>query len=157
MQGTTTFRSCLVPDRQQRPLLLNCLELLNAKSSSNDLSIVAAIQFLLRNRDKHKTNLSLKINELDLSWLPEKWRKLITGKSSTTSLVTEIHRLYFELCVLSQVVNEIKSGDLFVENSEQYSDYRDQLISWDQYKEQVNGYGNLVDLATSSVEFVAEA
>ena len=142
--------------RQQRPLLLNCVKLLNAKSSSNDLSIVAAIQFVLRNRDKHKTKLSLKIDELDLSWLPEKWRKLVTGKSSTTAPVTEIHRLYFELCVLSQVVNEIKSGDLFVENSEQYNDYRDQLISWNQYEGEVKNYGKLVGFSTDSLEFVAK-
>ena len=59
--------NALVSYRQQRSLLLNCLKLLNAKSSSNDLSIVPAIHFLLRNLDKHKTNLSLKIDELDLS------------------------------------------------------------------------------------------
>jgi len=28
---------------------------------------------------------------------------------------------------------ELKSGDLFIEGSEKYGDYREQLISWDEY------------------------
>ena len=126
--------------RNQRPLFLNCLELLNVQASSNDKSIIEAIEFLFNHRHSHKPTLNIENSHLNLNWLSEKWLKVITGKSSTTLPIKEVHRLYFELCVLTQVVTELKSGDLFVENSEEYSDYRDQLISWDQYDEQVEEY-----------------
>ncbi len=48
----------------------------------------------------------------------------------------------------------LKSGDLFVENSEEYDDYRDQLISWNQYDEQVEDYSKLVGLPADPGEFV---
>lgn len=140
--------------RVQRPLLLNCLELLNVQSSSNDRSIIEAIQFLLKHRHSHKTKLCIEGEKLQLTWLSEKWRKAVTGKASATAQVNEVHRLYFELCVLTQVITELKFGDLFVENSEQYNDYRNQLISWNQYKEQVEEYGKIVGISTNSKEFV---
>ena len=56
--------------------------------------------------------------------------------------------------MLSQVISELKSGDLFVEQSELYNDYRDQLISWDQYENMVDKYGDLVELPTNPSEFL---
>lgn len=140
--------------RPQRSLLLNCLNLLGIQSSSNDTSIIEAIQFLTKNRGCRKATLSFENEKLNLSWLPDKWRKLVTGKSSASASVKEVHRLYFELCVLTQVVTELKSGDLFVECSENYNDYREQLISWEQYQEEVVQYSELVGLPTSPKEFV---
>ena len=140
--------------RAQRPLLLNCLDLLGIQSSSNDTSIVEAIQVLLKNRCSRKATLSIENENLNLSWVPDKWRKLITGRVSASASVKEINRLYFELCVLTQVITELKSGDLFVACSENYNDYRDQLISWHQYEREVVQYSELVGLPISPKEFV---
>src|SRR5262249_8225078 len=63
--------------RAQRPLLLNFLDLLNIQSSSNDTSIIDAIRFVLKHRYSRKTMLSIEDEKLDLSWLPDKWRKLV--------------------------------------------------------------------------------
>lgn len=35
---------------------------------------------------------------------------------------------------------ELKSGDLFIEGSEKYGDYGDQLISWDEYWASLDTY-----------------
>ena len=114
--------------RSQRPLLLNLLNLLNIQSSSSDTSIIEAIRFVLKHRNSRKPTLSIENEKLDLKWLPDKWKKMVTGKVSGS--VKAVDRLYFELCMLTQVITELKSGDLFVEQSENYNDYRDQLISW---------------------------
>ena len=107
-----------------------------------------------RNRYSRKATLSIENEKLNLSWLPDKWRKLVTGKTSASSSVKEVYRLYFELCVLSQVVTELQSGDLFVASSENYGDYRDQLISWHQYAKEVVQYSVLVGLPITPKEFV---
>lgn len=135
--------------RSQRPLLLNFLDLLNIQSSSHDTSVVEAIRFVLKHRNSRKATLSIEAEKLDLSWLPDKWRKLVTGKTSGSASVKAVDRLYFELCVLTQVITELKSGDLFVEYSENYNDYRNQLISWHQYEKEVVQYSELVGLPIS--------
>ena len=40
-----------------------------------------------------------------------------------------IHRKHFELAVLAQVKDELKSGDLYIPHGERYDDYREQLGS----------------------------
>lgn len=140
--------------RSQRPLLLSFLDLLNIQSSSNDTSIIEAIQFILKHRNSRKSTLSMENEKLDLQWLPDKWKKLVTGKASGSASVKSVDRLYFELCVLTQVITELKSGDLFVEYSENYNEYRDQLISWHQYEREVVQYSKLVGLPISPKEFV---
>jgi hypothetical protein len=40
------------------------------------------------------------------------------------------NRQHFEACVFSQIRDDLKSGDLCIEGSEKYADYRKQLISW---------------------------
>jgi TnpA family transposase len=141
--------------RAQRPLLLNVLNLLNVKSSSNDRSIVHACRFLLHHRDSRKPTLPVS-KELPLHWLPEKWRKLVTGTASTTVPIKEVNRKYFELYVLTQVSIELKTGDLFIEHSEEYSDYREQLIDWSEYDEQIAEYSALLDLPADPQAFVVK-
>ena len=40
-----------------------------------------------------------------------------------------LDRRLLELCVVTEVMQELQSGDLYVPDSERYSDYRDQLVS----------------------------
>ncbi len=143
----------LAPYQVQRPLLLNSLSLLDLESTTADLSLIDAIRFILNNRQSHKEWLSLVGVDLNLKWLPEKWRKLVTGQR--TGQGTEVNRKYFELCVLTEAMKELQSGDLYVTNSDQYSDYRIQLIDWDDYHVQVGDYGAMLGLETEPKKFVA--
>lgn len=73
---------------------------------------------------------------LDISFIPEKWWPLVTGNRTRTSCVrerdtpvTQVHRRYFELCVFAETMLALKSGDLCIPGSEQFSDYRQELVS----------------------------
>ncbi|MEM5687936.1 hypothetical protein AAHB49_25035 [Bacillus cereus] len=48
---------------------------------------------------------------------------------------------------------ELKSGDLYIEGSDKYADYRKQLISWDEYQENVATFCNQAGLPTTAQEF----
>jgi len=151
--GNNYLPFMLVPYQTQRPLLLNCLGLLDLESTTADLSLINAIRFVLKHRQSHKEHLSIIEDGINLKWIPEKWRKLVTGQRS--GAVSEVNRKYFELCVLTEAMQELQSGDLFVANSDQYSDYREQLVDWETYQDQVEDYGAMLDIPTEPKEFVA--
>lgn len=150
--GNNYLPFMLTPYQTQRPLLLNCLELLDLESSTADLSLIEAIRFILLNRQSHKEWLSIASENINLKWVPEKWRRHVTGQR--TGQAAEVNRKYFELCVLTEVMQELKSGDLFVANSDQYSDHRLQLIDWESYQAQVVEYGEMLNFPIKAKEFV---
>ena len=67
--GNNYLPFLLNPYQTQRPLLLNCIELLNLESSTVDSSLTEAIQFILQNRIKKW--LSIINANLNLNWVPE--------------------------------------------------------------------------------------
>ncbi len=151
--GNNYLPFMLVPYQAQRPLMLNCLSLLDLESTTADLSLIDAIRFVLANRQSHKEWLPIAGTSINLKWIPDKWRKLVTGQRS--GQVAEVNRKYFELCVLTEAMQELQSGDLYVANSDQYSDYRVQLVDWETYQAQVGEYGAMLDLPTEPKAFVA--
>jgi TnpA family transposase len=144
----------LAPYQMQRPLLLNCLTLLQLRSTSADLSLITAIEFVLANRQSHKEWLPIAGTSVNLKWASEKWRHLITARRPGP--VVEVHRKYFELFVLTETMQELQSGDLYVTNSDHYGDYRVQLVDWEFYHDQIEGYCTMLGLQTNPAAFVAE-
>ena len=139
----------------QRPLLLNCLSLLALASTHSDQTLVQAIAFVLQHRSSHKEHLSVDKSALSLNWLPDKWRRIVVQENEQGEPAS-VHRKYFELCVFSEVARELQSGDLFVRDSDQYGDYREQLIGWDTFESQVADYGSMLSLPTEAGAFVAQ-
>jgi hypothetical protein len=68
----------------------------------------------------------------------------------------QVNRHHLEVYLFSQVMVEIKSGDLCIEGSEQFADYREQLISWEEHAQTVADYGAKVGLLVDSTAFVAQ-
>jgi hypothetical protein len=91
---------------------------------------------------------------LAIGWIPEKWWKLVTGCANRRCSPKRVNRRQFEVCVFSQIMSELKVGDLCIEGADQYADYRDQLVTWDEYHEMVGEYAEQVGLETDPVEFV---
>ncbi|MDJ0719389.1 MAG: Tn3 family transposase [Prochloraceae cyanobacterium] len=50
---------------------------------------------------------------------------------------------------------ELKSGDLYVENSDAFADYRTQQISWAEYEANIDDYAKLVNLPLEPLAFVS--
>lgn len=63
-------------------------------------------------------------------------------------------RRYFEIYLFTQVVNELKSGDLRIPGSEEYGDYRDQLVSWEEYNRDVASYAEQAGVPIDPAAFV---
>ncbi len=139
--------------RSPRSVLLRFLESVPLRSTSQDRALEKAIAFLLEYRHLKGPRLD-GIRRLDLSWIPHQWWRFVTGEGEQKRLITEVDRRYFELCLFTQIVLDLKSGDLCVPGSGVFSDYRDQLISWEDYEQGVDEYGEQVGLPVESKAFV---
>jgi hypothetical protein len=157
--------------KSQRRNFFRCLEIFNPKSTSSDKGLEEAIIFLLKHQSSRAERLKIIMfasltdafglrnydeeKILDLSWIPPKWWKMVTGTANRDLEVDSVDRRYFEICLFSCVMLELKSGDLFIEGSDKFDDYRKQLISWEEYRESVETYCQQVGLPTKEAEFVS--
>lgn len=153
--------------RSHRATLFRILNWITLQSTTQDKSIESAVQFLRANQGNRKDWLeTLKIENpgtpqeksvqlLNLDWIPNKWWRLITNQRSREIYPTSLNRKHFEVCVFSQVMWELKSGDLYIEGSDAFADYRQQQISWEEYQATVKDYGSLVELPVEGKAFVA--
>ena len=142
--------------KSHRQTLFELLSEIRLATTSQDIAVEEALGFLRshwtsrrdwRDLDRHKP--------LDLSWVPDKWWKLVTGSSNRHRLPTRVDRRHFEVCLFSQIVAELKAGDLCIEGSDQFADYRSQLVPWAEYERSVAGYGEQVGLPVDGRAFVA--
>jgi hypothetical protein len=92
---------------------------------------------------------------LNLSFVPDQWWPLVTGAKSRGK-PEKVHHRYLELCVLVQVSNELKSGDLCIPQGERFRDYREQLIPWERYHREEQKYGEQAGFPIDGKLFVAD-
>ena len=123
----------------RRGALFLFLENITLASTTHDRSVTEAIAFLLRHKatrsdwlsitreETPKDGSSAEIIRLDLSFVADKWWPLVVGNRASDGLIIRVERRHFELCVFSQIMLELKSGDLAISGSGQFSDYRGQL------------------------------
>jgi hypothetical protein len=112
-----------------RHTLFALLDQMPLRSTSQDTTVEAALACLRMHRTSKRNWLDLSATPLDLSWVPDKWWTLVTGTTVRTRAPRQVNRRHFEVCLFSQVIAELKSGDLRIEGSEQFADYREQLIA----------------------------
>jgi len=85
------------------------------------------------------------------AFVSEKWKELMFR---TRDGQREMHRRHLEICVFTQVALDLKSTDLAVGGSEQYADYREHLLPWEECLPLLEGYCDKVGLPKTAKEFV---
>ncbi|MES2356236.1 MAG: Tn3 family transposase [Pseudomonadota bacterium] len=142
--------------KARRAELLRILGKLRFVATSHDKSIERALAFIQSNQRRQTAWLSLneQLTPNDLSWIPDKWRKLVFGENHKAT-PTQINRRHFEVCVCLQLVQELKSGDICVPVSDAYADYRDQLLSTAECARTREEYGEQVGLPVCPELFVS--
>lgn len=102
--------------RRYAPTMIGSFEF-KATASSND--IVEALQIL------HQLNLSNQRKvpeEAPVSFIPPSWKSLVLQHQEG------INRRYYELCLLNELRNRLRSGDIWVEGSRQYQEFDSHLL-----------------------------
>lgn len=154
------YRLCMLPIyKGKRKLLFDCISVLEFSPSSQDTKMIKAIRFILDHRKSRKEWIPIlggRSRELllELDQISDRWRKLVTGKTGRGIPTTEVHKRYLELWVFSELVRQLNSGDIYIEGSQEYRDYREQQISWEQYQEKIPRYEALSGIPTESGPFI---
>jgi Domain of unknown function (DUF4158) len=126
--------------KNHRAQLFRLLSVMEFRSSSQDRSLEEAIVFLKDHEGSRGdwlitatvqnpgTPEEQRLSLVDLSWASDTWWKFMTGRSKRESCPDKVLRRHVEIAVFSQLLWDLKSGDLYVEGSDQYADYREQLF-----------------------------
>lgn len=138
-----------------RAALFGLLEALPLVVTSSDKSITQVINFLLEHRWV-KGEYLWPSGKIDFSWVSDKWWLLVAGKAGRHDKHLKISRRHFELCAFTQIMWDLKSGDLAVVGGDKFADYRLQLITWDEYKRESLNYGEQVGLCADGGTFVSQ-
>lgn len=137
----------------QRAVFLSFLENVELVSTSQDQSVINAIKFILEHKTSRAEWLPVPM-DMDLSFVSDGWMALVTGKKNSNALFDKVNRRNFEICVFTQVMNELKSGDLCIPLSDKFRDYRDQLVSWEEYEAGIALFAEQAGIETDASQFV---
>jgi len=140
--------------KSKRYLFFNCLVNFQLETSSQDKSFKQCVDFLRKYQFAKKERLETK--DLNLGWITTKWRKLVTGKTTKQITVESVNRIYFELCVFTELARQLQSGDMYIDNSLEYDDYTKRFISWKEYHEQIGEYESISGIPTDPTAFTAK-
>ena len=146
--------------KSHRPTLFRLVKSLEVKSTTQDASFERALRFLLENEARTGDWLTFpkpeeeSIPTLDLAWMPDTWWRLVTEQRHREDIPTRLNRRHFEVCVFTQLMSELKSGDMCLPGSEQFADYREQLISWEEYHRDVAEYAQMIGIPSEAEAFV---
>lgn len=138
--------------KSHRPILFRLAYLLDIQPTSQDRTLIEALDVIKNYQDKHRIEW---IEEpLNLSFASDRWRKLLRDGNDAESFGLGVSRRNLEICVFSYLAEELRSGDLCVEGSEEFADYRKQLLSWEECQTLLPAYCEKVGLPDNAPQFV---
>jgi TnpA family transposase len=148
--------------KSHRATLFRLLRTLEFKATTQDTSFVQVLGFLRENETKTRDWLAYPkpdeegTSALDLAWMSDTWWHMVTAQRHREETPPRLNRRHLEVCVFSQLLQELKSGDLCIPGSDHFADYREQLISWEEYARDVSAYGEMVGLPVEGDALVAQ-
>jgi TnpA family transposase len=141
--------------QSHRSTLIRIWRALKFRSTTQETSLGRALDLVLENETSRAEWLSLPGQWSDLDWVPDTWWRLVTGAAKREP-VGRVDRRFFELCVFTQMMWDLKSGDAAIEGSREYAHYREQLISEEEAAEMTAAYQQEAGIPTDAKEFVSE-
>ncbi len=131
-----------------RKALFRVIKTLEFQSTTSDQALIEAMNFIIAHEQDPKKYLEATI---DLSFASKKWLRTVMVRRKGKSWFLRQH---LETCVFSYVATELKTGDLCVAGSEQFADYREQLLTWEECEPKVAEYCQRLDLPMTAEGFV---
>ncbi len=136
-----------------RSALFRLLDLLTIIPTSEDDGLLAALTYLHTLRHLRKAEIPASV---DLSFTTDQWRRAIVRTVGKRKKRKVFVRRMFEMCVFSALADGLKAGDLAVVGSEQYADFRTQLLPWADCEALLPAFCRDVGLASTPEGFVLQ-
>ena len=135
--------------RPYRAAIFRLSRLLRFRSATQHASLLDALQFIQRYQHIRRDYLPYAIA---LDFASGRWQALITSRQN---LETVLNRRQLEVCVFHYLAQGLQSGDVYVEGSEAYADYRQQLMPWPACVPRLPAYCQALQLPSSAESFVS--
>lgn len=132
-----------------RTVLFRLLDLLRMESATQDTALLEALAFVRQHQQARRDTLP---SALDLTFVSQRWQTFVRAREGGE---TALDRRALEVCVLTHLAKALRRGDVYVEGSQAYADYREQLLPWDQCRERLPEYCRAVGLPEDGTAFVA--
>jgi TnpA family transposase len=121
--------------------------------------MTGAISFLLAHKTSRQERLPITEegqvrSSIDLSFVSESWWPFLVPDAKPTEMPTHVARRWLELCVITQVMQELKSADLCIPGSDRYSDFREQFVSDEECRQNLESYSERAGIPTEPKAFV---
>jgi len=140
------------PYRRYRYLLFRLAGALRFVSTTQDRSLLGALAAIRENQERRAEWAPA--GEIDLSFAGEgRWQDLVFRERDGRR---ELHRRQLEICVFTHLALALRSCDVAVVGSEQYANYRDQLLPWKECEPLLDGYCAKLGLPRTAKEFVQQ-
>lgn len=134
--------------QSHRPLLFNLSRQLQIRAATQDEMVLDALRFIQKHQDKTRDHWP---DEFSLEFASEKW---ISQIRTTHKGKPVLNRRMLEVCVFSYIANSIRSGDVYVAGSEEFADYRAQLLPWEACQQRLATYCEALDMPQTAGDFV---
>jgi TnpA family transposase len=134
--------------RSHRRTLFRLLRTLTFASTTQDQSLMLALDVLRSQEGRRGEWIT---EPVDLSFASERWQRTV---SRLHEGALQLQRRHFEVCVFWHLAEELKSGDMSIDGSEAYADYREQLLPWRECEPLVANYCQELNLPTTAEAFV---
>ena len=121
------------------------LEALKIKAAPATQDLLGAIEVL---RGMNKCQARKVPEDAPTSFVRKRWRNLVVTPEG-------IERRFYELCVLSELKNALRSGDLWVEGSRQFKDFEEYLMPKSRFTELRGARGLGLPVETDCESFLS--
>jgi TnpA family transposase len=136
--------------RPHRNAIFRLLSLLSIHSATQDDDLEEAFQFLLEYQHARRDYLPA---EIDLEFASHRWKAVIQNRHNGQ---TVFKRRELEVCLLSYLADALRCGDLYVTGSEEFADYRQQLLPWEECQKRLTAYCDALQFPKDASEFVLQ-
>jgi TnpA family transposase len=134
--------------RPYRAELFRLSHLLTFRSATHQHALLDALALIQRFQHARSDYVPA---EIPLDFASVRWQALLRTRRH---METVLKRRQLEVCVFSYLDAGLRCGDVYVEGSEAYADYRQQLLPWDQCLPRLPAYCQALQFATTATAFV---
>lgn len=137
--------------RPHRSALYRLLRILNLQSATQDTSLIKALHFLLAHQHSRRTFLP---NDIELAFASQRWQQFVEGQHDGQ---TQLKHKELEICVLTYLARGLSCTDLFVPGSQEFADYRAQLLPLEECHQCLPAYCLKMGFPSDAKAFVQAA
>jgi len=135
--------------RPYRAAIFRLSRLLKFHSATQNASLIDALDYIQSYQHTKRNYLPYAIS---LDFASVRWQALLKSRQK---METVLDRRQLEVCVFHYLALGLQSGDVYVEGSQAYADYRQQLLPWSVCVSRLPAYCQALQIPERAASFVA--